>query len=114
MRPPYLHDLVPRHCYGDGSKLGEVCARGSCGSWRRGGAPILSGNSMELLLTVVVRTNNPELTISGVHAGDLRAVSWSPLPESPEGESSNWTDDVPPGCQRRLFRLPITEHFKTG
>lgn len=75
-----------------------------------GELPTLSSDGVELVMTAVVRTNNPGLLVIGVMTTNL-AAAWSPLTNNPHGVPSTSLAGVPAGCQRRDFRLPITaEH----
>ncbi len=64
--------------------------------------------SNNLVLSAVVRTNNPDgLSISGQYSTDLTG-GWSDLETNRHGVPSLDTSNVPPGCERRDFTTSIS------
>ena len=68
-------------------------------------APVLSSTADVLSLTAVVRTNDPELTVSGETTTDLVGVTWSGTGVT----TTNAADQtaLPPGCTRKTFTVSI-------
>lgn len=58
----------------------------------------------KLYLSAIIRTNDPNLTITGQSAFSLSGP-WSDLAVNPQGLPSANTTNVPEGCERRIFSV---------
>jgi hypothetical protein len=68
----------------------------------------LAGSSF--ILTAVVRTNDPSLSVVGQSSTDL--ITWTDLVNNPSGTQSSSQDGEPSGCKRLDFTIPISEDLK--
>ena len=88
----------------DGYSPLEKYAYGASGPNAAFDAPVSAKVGADIVLTAVVRTNDPGLGVIGRTSTDL--VNWSNLAVDPAGVAAADQTGIPAGTQRREFTLP--------
>ena len=88
----------------DGLSALEKYAYGATGPNDTVQVPTSAAVGGNLLLTAVIRTNDPSLTVVGQTSIDL--VNWSDLTVNPVGVAAADQTNLPAGTERREFTLP--------
>jgi hypothetical protein len=88
----------------DSVAVGAYAIGGASSPSTQGEKPASSVDGAKLYLTAIVRTNDPNLSVVGQSVTGLGGA-WSNLAVNPQGTASINTNNVPAGCQRRIFSV---------
>ena len=88
----------------DSVAVGTYAIGGASGPSAQGEKPASSMDGTKLYLTAIIRTNDTNLSVVGQSVTSLTGT-WSNLLVNPQGVASTNTNNVPSGCQRRVFSV---------